>query len=150
MNLKAGIGFLTLIDIRKKTVFIQKIANLHVQYTIIFLKVQYTPGNPDFNLPFLFTSVILFIYLSIYLCKKLNFSLFVPGSTTGVQGCTARGMRASAARDYHLQDRARVHHPHSEAVQACSKDCLRRNSYNSMNTAKYFSLELYKNVTVEI
>ncbi len=64
----------------------------------------------------------------------MNFSLFVPGSTTSVQGCTARGMHASAARDYHLQDRAGVLHHHSEAVQACSKDCLRRNSFNSMNT----------------
>ncbi len=82
--------------------------------------------------------------------QKWNFSLFVPGCPAGVQGYTARGMHASAAGDYQLQDRARVLHPHSEAVQACSKDCLRRNSSNSMNTAKYFSLELYKNVTVEI
>jgi hypothetical protein len=39
----------------------KKIADLHVQFIIIFLKIQFTPDNPDFNLPFLFTSVILFI-----------------------------------------------------------------------------------------
>jgi hypothetical protein len=144
MTLKAGIGFITPMDIRKQIIFIKrlqtymfnllcahgyqerkKIADLHVHSLLSSQKNQFTAGNPSFLIHFCY---------SIYLCKKLNFSLFVPGTPAGVQGCTARGMRASAARDYHLQDRAGVLHPHSEAVQACSKDCLRRNSYNSMNT----------------
>jgi hypothetical protein len=56
-----------------------------------------------------------------------------------VQGCTARGMRTSAAGDYHLHLRAGMLNPHAEAVQASTEDCLRppnRNSYNEMNTTK--------------
>ena len=67
--------------------------------------------------------IYLFIYLFIYHLLLLKF-FFVSGSPAGVQGYTARGMHASAARDYHLQERTGVLHHHSQAVQACTQDCL--------------------------
>jgi hypothetical protein len=58
----------------------KKIADLHVQFTKIFLKIQFTAGNPDFNLLFLFTSVILYylvIYLFYYFCYSIYLDIYL-------------------------------------------------------------------------
>ncbi len=62
----------------------------------------------------------LFIYLFIYSFTYHLLLFIVPGSPADVQGYSARGMHASAARDYHLQERTGVLHHHSQAVQACT------------------------------
>ena len=42
-----------------------------------------------------------------------------------MQGGAQGGLRASAARNHHLQDGAGVLHPHPQAVQAHQQDCVR-------------------------
>jgi hypothetical protein len=62
MTLKADIGYLT----GKKPFLSTNLQTCMFKFTIIFLKIQCTAGNPDFNPPFLFTPVILFLWISIY------------------------------------------------------------------------------------
>ncbi len=99
---------------------------------------EFTAGNIDFYISFLFTFIILCHYLFIsFFVYSFTYHLFlfiVPGSPAGVQGYTARGMHASAARDYHLQERTGVLHHHSQAVQACTQDCLWLNTCSAMKT----------------